>query len=217
MAFVLSFPNYPFFLAKLFNVATICYQDFQGVCDNKGEKYLFNRIYTLYLHIHWELSQRMEGTSAPEAIRNINWKTKKLQKLWGTVNRAYGDDFKDAIHEALGGPEFDVKEGFKIHYDNIWKVFRPVVRGIFVLNKMMGESFSKMDTAFDNFWAGVEDRLFKPEKRKLKLMPAGEGSGDLDDDPKIPFKPSKFDQKEEAEDDEDFLDWVKAKFSSLWD
>jgi hypothetical protein len=105
MAFVSTYPNAPYFYAKLFTPQVICYQA-------EPEEFIYNRAISLYLHIQFEVLRRVDAADAdwkaqfgghPPDPAEMSWKDAQLVKLWGATNRASARAFEKDLHKHDGG------------------------------------------------------------------------------------------------------------------
>ena len=106
-AFCTNFTDFPFFLAKLFNPST------SGTYHDDPSLYLFPRVFTLWLHIHFQMFQRAANHSATPP--GLKWESPLLSLLWGKVNLAAAREFRARIDAVIatqhGGVHPDRRDG----------------------------------------------------------------------------------------------------------
>ena len=93
LAFCLHYANAPMFFAKLLNPMTAgTYHAMEGL-------YLYPRVLTLWMHIHYLMFRRVElQTATPEGL---DWQSPKLQALWGLLNKEAGHQYRDQVDKAM--------------------------------------------------------------------------------------------------------------------
>ena len=89
LTFVMNYPNFPFFYAKLLNPAVACYQ-----ADPR--QYIYNRGISLWMHANWEIRNRLNH----DTQFTCNWKAPIAQKKMGAINRSSAGLYEKKVSDA---------------------------------------------------------------------------------------------------------------------
>jgi hypothetical protein len=90
LAFVSSYPNSPYFMAKLLIPSVAGY-------TQNPTQYIHGRIISLYLHINFELFQRVDGKSLPASM---GWNSKEFTQAFGRTNLLSARNYQLAVNQA---------------------------------------------------------------------------------------------------------------------
>ena len=106
LAFVMHYVNGPMFFAKLLNPMTAAtYHTTDGL-------YLYPRVLTLWMHIHYLMFRRVElQTATPEGL---DWQCVKLQALWGLLNQEAAHQYRDRVAQAIRKASTVVRFAYKL-------------------------------------------------------------------------------------------------------
>ncbi len=85
LAFVSHYPNFPFFFAKLLNPDVLCYHHLPDGERSSPSEYVFHRVISLYLHIHFEILGRMDQLEA-KSQPPVAWNDDGFTRLWAARN-----------------------------------------------------------------------------------------------------------------------------------
>jgi hypothetical protein len=89
---VSTFPDWPYFAAKLLNTQVLGYNHSSQPRQTPASEYMYNRVISLYLHMHWVMFDRVEDHGP-----SIEWRDAELTKLWGTVNSKSATDYEQQV------------------------------------------------------------------------------------------------------------------------